>query len=255
MCIISFHIKEHPTYKLILLANRDEFYARPTREAHFWEDDPSLLAGRDLKANGTWLGITKQGRFAALTNFRDPNQEQKNKQSRGGIVTHFLKSNLTAPVILQHMQQKRDTYNGFNLLAGTVDELFYYSKQDNDIIQLTSGTHSVSNAALNTPWPKVEKARQALHQYVHEHEAFDLDHLFSQLRDDEIAKDELLPSTGLDLELERQVSPIFITSENYGTRSSTILLVTHDNEVSFTERTFEKGIFLKDRQFSFVLNE
>src|SRR5699024_4895365 len=125
MCIITFHLHQHPTYKLILLANRDEFYDRPTAPAYFWEDHPSTLAGRDLKAMGTWMGVTKQGRIAALTNYRNPSEEAVNKQSRGHIVRSFLTSDLSAKAFCQALQNERESYNGFNLLAGTPDQLYF----------------------------------------------------------------------------------------------------------------------------------
>lgn len=253
MCIISFQVKNHPIYKLILLANRDEFYGRPTKKAHFWGDHPNLLAGRDLQAMGTWMGITKQGRIAALTNYRDPKSEKQFNKSRGDIVTSFLTSNILAEHFLSDLQDRRHEYDGFNLIVGTVDQLFYYSKQENDIVTITPGTYSVSNAALNTPWPKVEKARQTLEQYVKGVNEIEMESLFAQLHDNEIARDEVLPKTGVELDLERQLSPIFIQTENYGTRCSTVLLVTHNNKVTFTERTFNQGNFKEDVNQSFQI--
>lgn len=242
MCIISFHIQEHPIYKLVVIANRDEQYDRPTSQAHFWEDIPEMLAGQDLEAKGTWMGITKQGRFAALTNYRDPSDNTSSAESRGHIVTDYLKNNENPVEFLKKLQQNRDNYNGFNLLAGTVDNLYFYSKQDNQIIPLEPGTNSVSNASLNTPWPKVVKARTRLKDYLATNSIVEPEMLFNQLYDDSFADDNALPDTGVGKTIEKQLSPIFIRTESYGTRSSTILLVTHDNEVTFLERTFKKGI-------------
>lgn len=253
MCIISFHVQNHPTYKLIIAANRDEFYARPTKNAHFWEDEPSILAGRDLKEMGTWLGITKQGRFAALTNYRDPQLEKNNKISRGSIITNFLTSDIDAPEYLAALRDNKDNYNGFNVIAGTVDDLYYYGNQQEKIMKLDAGTYSVSNHLLNTPWPKVKKASEMLHQYVSTHEKVEHSALFSQLHYSEIAEDELLPETGVGIELERQLSPIFIKTDNYGTRSSTVLLVTHDNDVLFVEQTYNDGSFKQEQTFTFSI--
>lgn len=125
MCIISFHIQDHPKYKLILIANRDEAYERPTAPLHFWDDEPHILAGRDLKAKGTWLGITKQGKIAALTNYRDPKQIATEKQSRGDIIRNYLSNQQAAIPFLHELQNNRHHFNGFNLLLGTVDQLFF----------------------------------------------------------------------------------------------------------------------------------
>src|SRR5690625_2784716 len=253
MCIISFHFQEHPYYKLIVAANRDEFYDRPTEEAHFWEDEPNILAGRDLKEMGTWLGMTKEGRFAALTNFRDSTSEKKNKVSRGEIVSSFLTSDQIAPDFLYELQTKKENYNGFNVLVGTADELYYYGNRQKDISKINPGTHSISNHLINSPWPKVNKARTMLREYVKSTERIDIEELFSQLNNQEIANDDLLPETGVSLTLERQLSPVFIQTDNYGTRSSTVILVTHDDEVTFIERTYNSGAFKKENKFNFTI--
>lgn len=251
MCIISFHYKQHPMYKLIVIANRDEFYERPTEAAHFWEDQQGLVAGRDLKAQGTWLGMTKDKRFAALTNYRDIANERPDRRSRGEIVTNFLTSELTPEAFLEELDKMSSEYNGFNVIVGSPNELFYYSNQQRKITQITPGTHSLSNHLLNTPWPKVERAKEKLRSYVSEKDVLDVDILFEQLNDRELAEDELLPDTGVGLELEKQLSPIFIQTDNYGTRASTVILVTHDDEVTFIERTFNSGSFKFERKFTF----
>lgn len=251
MCIISLHFQDHAQYKLIIAANRDEFYERPTKEARFWDDEPELLAGRDLERMGTWLGITKQGRFAALTNYRDPTNEHPNKSSRGQIVTSFLTGGTSTPDFLKELRKRKDDYNGFNIIVGTVDELYYYGNRQTDIVKLNGGTYTVSNHLLNTPWPKVEKARTMLQNYVTTHEEIDVDALFEQLAYREIASDELLPNTGVGIDLERKLSPIFIKTDGYGTRSSTVLLINQDNEVTFIERTYNEGSFKKENKFTF----
>lgn len=251
MCIISFDYKQHPKYKLIVVANRDEFYRRPTEAAHFWEDEPNLVAGRDLQARGTWLGMTKDKRFAALTNYRDLDNERADKRSRGEIITNFLTSNDSPQAYLQKLDAISDEYNGFNVLVGSADELYYYGNQQNKIVEIEPGTHSISNHLLNTPWPKVRRARENLSDYISKHEELEVERLFEQLDNRELAKDDLLPDTGVGLELERQLSPIFIQTENYGTRASTVILVSHDNEVTFIERTFNSGSFKFERKFEF----
>lgn len=253
MCIISFNYKEHPRYKLIIAANRDEFYNRPTKEAHFWEDDSDVLAGRDLEAMGTWLGITKNGRFAALTNYRDLAEFHIKKRSRGNIVRHFLTGSVDAKRYLQSIQREKEAYNGFNVLLGTIDELYYYSNKENIIKKIPAGTHSISNHLLNTPWPKVQRAKESLENYVKNNEQLDKDDIFAQLANDTIAQDDQLPHTGVALELERQLSPIFIRTPDYGTRSSTVIFVTYDNEVSFYERTFNNGALKFENKYHFSI--
>lgn len=251
MCIITFHYKQHPTYKLIVVANRDEFYERPTKALHFWDDEPNVLAGRDLKALGTWLGMTKEKRFAALTNFRDLKNERDDRKSRGEIVRNFLTSSVSPREYLEELHKESDEYNGFNVLVGSPDELYYYSNIQKEIVEISPGTHSISNHLLNTPWPKVKRAKEKLNSYVMNHEELDVEHLFHQLYDREIAHDDELPDTGVGIELERKLSPIFIQTENYGTRASTVILVNHDNETTFIERTFNSGSLKSERKFTF----
>lgn len=256
MCIVSFHFAQHPKYKLIVAANRDEFYRRPTKGAHFWEDEPYILAGRDLEAKGTWLGITKEGRFAALTNFRDPKYfDRTDKRSRGEIVTNFLKSKDTPLAYLEKLHAKSNQYNGFNILLGTPDELYYYGNEEKKIKKIKAGTHSLSNALLNTPWPKVIRAKRLLKEYVTKTETVDPNILFQQLHDQTKAPDHALPNTGIGLTLERDLSPIFIRTDDYGTRCSTVILVTKDNKVEFFERTFNDGEFKEERAFQFNISE
>lgn len=251
MCLINFHIQDHPIYRLIVAANRDEFYERPTAPAQFWEDKPYLLAGRDLSQRGTWLGITKSGRFAALTNYRDPAEQRKNVRSRGEIVTDFLDSGVTAAQFLKALQQKRLEYAGFNVIAGTADELFYYSNVENEVKKISAGTHGLCNHVLDTPWPKVVKGKLELQKLVEQQRNIQPDELFDVLQDAEPFPDGQLPDTGVGKKLERVLSSLFIQSEGYGTRSSTVLLIDHENNITFVERTYRDGEFVEDRTFSF----
>ncbi|MHA6261374.1 NRDE family protein [Sporosarcina sp. CAU 1771] len=251
MCLINFHFQEHPTYKLIVAANRDEFYERPTEPAHFWEDEPNLLAGRDLRQMGTWLGVTKQGRFAALTNYRDPAHMGVGKVSRGDIVRKYLEDDENTVDFLTSIHMSKEDYTGFNLLVGNADELYYYSNIQGEITEVTPGTHGLSNHLLDTPWPKVNKGKDALKEYVESREKVEMDALFSILTDERIAEDSILPTTGVGIELERTLSPLFIKSPEYGTRSSSVLLVDHNNVFTFAERTYEKGVFASENQFTF----
>lgn len=255
MCLINLHLKGHPIYKFILAANRDEAYDRPTKEAHFWQDNPNLLAGRDLRLMGTWMGITKNGRFAALTNYRDPLRIQDDKRSRGEIIQNYLISSIDPEMYIKLIHQDREEYNGFNLLVGNIDELFYYSNISTDSHKLDPGTHSVSNHLLNTPWPKVKTAKQQLADYVRTKENIQAEELFKILANNEEAPVDQLPNTGVGKELEAKLSSIFIRTPHYGTRSSTVLLVDHHNHVTFMERTFVQGEFLKDVSFQFHITE
>ncbi len=238
MCLLLIALEQHPTYKLILAANRDEYYDRPTAAARFWENHRDLLAGRDLKAGGTWLGITRSGRLAAITNFRDPAHTIEQAPSRGGLVLNFLKSRQSAARYLDGIRQNARQYNGFNLVAGTVDALFWYSNRGPGIRRLSKGIYALSNHLLDTPWPKVVNAKQKFSALLARGEALQPDACFAMLSDRRRPPDESLPHTGAGLEWERILSPIFISSPLYGTRSSTVILVDRRGRVLFAERTY-----------------
>lgn len=251
MCLINFQLQSHPNYKLIVAANRDECYERPTAQAHFWKDAPEILAGRDLVQKGTWLGITKQGRFAALTNFRDQAQITGDKISRGEIVRKYLEGTETPYDFLKSLKGIHDYYDGFNIIVGNPDQLFYYSNRQDKIIEICKGTHGLSNHLLDTAWPKVQKGKKELGEHVMDKEKIQANDLFEILSDRDKAEDINLPQTGIGLELERQLSPLFIKTPNYGTRSSTVLLVDHNNLLTFVERTYDGEGFVKENSFSF----
>lgn len=254
MCLINFQFNEHPNYKLIIAANRDEFFKRPTEQAHIWSDYPNIIAGRDLEKYGTWLGITKEGRFAALTNYRHPAHMTPSKYSRGALVSDYLTGNDAPEQYISNIQKQKERYNGFNLLLGNPDRLLYYNNIDNEARVVSDGAHSLSNHFLNTPWPKVEFGKKALKNYVQAEKEIDPDVLFTILQNDTIAHDDELPQTGVGLSLERQLSPLFITMEDYGTRCSTVLLITKDNDVQFIEKTYHHGQFVNEQKFSFTVN-
>src|SRR5699024_1242036 len=253
MCLINFHLQDHPHYKLIVAANRDEFYERPSAQAHFWQDKPYILAGRDMVQSGTWLGVTKQGRFAALTNFRSAEQVNEDKISRGEIVNNYLEGNMQPQVFLQSLQERQDHYDGFNVIVGNQEAMFQYSKRQAEITEITEGTHGLSNHLLNTPWPKVIKEKKNLRAYVKNTEHIRVDALFDILSDTEQAADRHLPETGIDMELERKLSSSFIKTPNYGTRSSSVLLVDRADKLTFVERTYKAGVFSQEKHFTFQI--
>lgn len=238
MCLIAFSYKQHPEYDLIFVANRDEFYERPTRKAQFWDEKPDILAGKDLKAGGTWMGITRSGHLSALTNYRDMENHSEKAPSRGQLVLDYLDKETDPHHYLQKIQPKADQFNGFNLLVGSVNQLMYYSNKTDTPQSLDSGLYGLSNHLLDTPWPKTEQSKQKLYQVIQQDE-INLPALFKLLQNDQEAPDSELPNTGIPKELERAVSPIFIKTENYGTRCSTVLLVSKNGEVTFEERRYK----------------
>ena len=237
MCLILFAYKVHPKYKLMVAANRDEFYQRPTAPVHYWEDDPEILAGRDLEKLGTWMGVTKTGRFAALTNYRDPKEVTQGKRSRGELVANALQYKGDIKEYMQSLVRNNDTYPGYNLLAGDSDELYYYSNVEKELITVTPGIYGVSNHLLNTTWPKVQTGKEGLAAILDSNQEDLVEPLLTLLQKADQAPDEELPQTGVSLDLERLLSPMFIKSDNYGTRSSTVLLM-NEQEIHYVERVF-----------------
>ncbi|SAL39422.1 hypothetical protein AWB64_04144 [Caballeronia sordidicola] len=216
---------------LTLAANRDEFYSRETEPMHWWNDAPDLLAGRDLTGGGTWLGVTHDGRFAALTNYRAPSEVRPDAPTRGTLVSDFLTGKPVAPLdYLNHVARNGRLYNGFNLIVGdfTRRELAWYgNRADAPPALLDAGIHGLSNSLLDTPWPKLVAQREALRDLVHAGDRIQpsLDGLIETMRNPHVADDALLPSTGVSLERERVLSAAFIESDGYGTRSTTALRV------------------------------
>ncbi len=239
MCLILMSYENHPNYQLILAANRDEYYARPTTALAFWQDCPHVLAGRDLKSGGSWLGITRTGRLAAVTNYRDPTSNQPDARSRGQLVRDFLTGSAPPQRYLQEIRQAAAAFNGFNLLLWADSQLWYYSNRSDTIKQLAAGLYGLSNHLLDTTWPKVVKGKQAFSDYLADADDVDPAAIFAILADQSRPPDTLLPQTGVGLPWERVLSPLFITSEFYGTRSSSIVLVDRGGKVTFLERCFK----------------
>jgi uncharacterized protein with NRDE domain len=242
MCLIFLSINNHPTYKLIIAANRDEFYQRKTAAAEYWSDYPEILGGRDLEASGTWMAMNKKGRVAMVTNYRDLKNLKQTAPSRGALVSNFLLTDMHANEYLQSIEPKADVFNGFNLLVGNVDELYYLSNYKQGLEKLNSGIYGLSNALLDTPWPKVEKGKAHFATLI-EKQDVDPEVLFNILYNEEQAADSLLPDTGVGIERERMLSSMFIKSPSYGTRCSTVMLVRHDNHVQYHERVYDLQTF------------
>ena len=238
MCLIAFAWNAHPDYRLIVGANRDEWHDRLAAPAAWWNDHPQILAGRDLKAGGSWLGVTRSGRFAAVTNFRDPADKQSSACSRGELVTAFLLSELTPQAFLAETRQHALAYNGFNLIVGDTSSLAYFSSRDGAIEILEPGVYALSNHTLNEPWPKVTMAKSALDAILQEKmpdTALRMA-IYDFLSSDVVAPDDTLPNTGVGVEWERVLSPALIVTPQYGTRASTILSMAKNGRVSFEER-------------------
>ena len=251
MCLVLMAYKMHPDYPFIFAANRDEFYDRPSQAADFWEEHPDILAGRDLRGGGTWLGITRHGRFAALTNFRDPSSLKTNAPSRGELVSRFLCDREHSEDFLTYLKENGQRYNGFNLIFGQMDTLFCYSNRHGGG-PLEPGVHGLSNAFINVPWPKVERGKEKLAKILR-NKVIRQKGLFAMLADHSKPADQFLPQTGVGLEWERLLSSMFISSPVYGTRSSTAILVDYRGRVSFEERSFNGREPWMSARFDYVL--
>jgi len=241
VCLILFAFHSHPEYPLVVAANRDEFYDRPTAEASFWNDHPGVLAGRDLKEGGTWMGINRDGRFAAVTNYRDSRFARVNAQSRGTLVSSYLSGGTDAEAYLGELGETAAEYRGFSLIIGDHSTLFCYSNATGQKILVEPGFHGLSNHLLDSPWPKVEKGKRLLQRVLNHDRTPAPEDILDLLADKERPPDNLLPDTGVGLEWERILSPIFITSPVYGTCSSTALLLHKTGKVAFVERDYRPG--------------
>jgi uncharacterized protein with NRDE domain len=236
MCSILFAYKQHPKYPLIVVANRDEFYKRPTEQAHWWKEHPEMLAGKDTIGNGSWFGVSKLGRFSALTNYRDGMHLKQNAPTRGKLVTNYLINEVDGVEYLNEIAKTSDLYNGYNLLTFDGKDLLHYSNISDQITHIEAGIHGVSNALLNSDWPKINKGKAKLAELIKND--FSIDSFFQMMLDDEKAADENLPKTGVPIEWERLLSSLCIKSEAYGTRCSTVLLWDNDGKMYFEERSY-----------------
>ncbi|HET6655563.1 MAG TPA: NRDE family protein [Gammaproteobacteria bacterium] len=252
MCLIAIAWKTDADWPLVLVGNRDEFHARATDPASFWRGAPDVIGGRDLAAGGSWLGVRANGRFAAVTNYRDRIDPPPEARSRGHLVGDFLRGEMAPAVFMADVAAEADCYAGFNLFVGDRGTLMYFSNRGGQPRQLAPGRYALSNAALDTPWPKVQRMRDAFAQQLDEQPPPDPEALLAVLNDRTPAPDADLPDTGLPRDRERLLSAPFVVSPSYGTRASSVVIVRADGRTSFTERGFDpSGGILETRQFVF----
>ena len=243
MCLLAFSWKSHSRYRFIFAGNRDEFHARPAMPASWWADAPAVFGGRDLEAGGSWLGMNRDGRFAVVTNFREPDLRPPGKLSRGELVNAFLAGTREVDEYLHVLEEHADNYAGFNLLFGNVlrdDALFYFSNRDGlarDERTVAPGIHALSNHLLDTPWPKVQRLRQRFTNELDRKQPR-MQALLEFLENTELASDAELPATGISPEWEKRLSAAKIIGGEYGTRASTVIAAGHDGICEFIERRF-----------------
>lgn len=254
MCILFFAIEQHPKYPLIICANRDEFHKRPTQAMHWWpqkHNNRAILAGKDLQAGGTWLGLNKQGRFSALTNFRQPELFDDKKQSRGDLVLQAL--TMSNADIAQLLAESSNNYNGFNLVFGQMNNLICFDSVSKKQQAITPGFHSLCNGALDDIWPKMALGENKLANTVQSFEESPLliDGLFNLMQNTQQAKKDTLPNTGVPLDWEKRLSSIFIVSPEYGTRTTNILLQDNEGKITIYDRSYnELGYSITKQCFS-----
>ena len=253
MCLIVIGIDAHPDYPLILLGNRDEFYERPTKNFFFWKGK-EFYAGKDLEAGGTWMAVAKSGKFAAITNIRDPKNLKLNCPSRGNIVVDFMDHKFMTIDFLKNLKEKCLDYNGFNIICGDLNGQYFMNSYEKDIILLEKGVYGLSNGSLNSDWPKVNEIR------AHFKDALSNNYIDNQLlmaiMESNIKYDEsTLPNTGISIEMEKLLSPIFIQSPIYGTRSTTLLSIHYNGLLTIIEKnhllssTINVNTFIKKMKF------
>jgi len=245
MCLLFFSYRTTPGYKLVIAANRDEFLQRPTAPLGFIDQDKQILAGLDLQGGGTWLGLNRDGKFGALTNYREGGKQIENGPTRGEILSSYLSSPITAVDFLDVLGKKSLQYNGFNLILGDGDDLFYFTNQRRGYTLLEPGFYGLSNHFLDTPWPKLSRGKDLLRPEMVDTDQVLPERIFTLLKDDQRPLDIELPATGIGLDWERLLGSIFIDSPGYGTRSSAVITVENNGRSTFSEMTHyrdqEKG--------------
>lgn len=253
MCLIVFALESHPKYRLVLAANRDEYFERPTLPAGYWPDKPAILAGRDLQSGGTWLGVTTAGRLAVITNYRDPKWQVPNPLSRGMLVAEYLTGEMPPADFLKCLRNSGHRYGGFNLLFGNLSGLSYYSNRSETENVVSPGIHGLSNHLLDTPWPKVTAAKEKLESLLGM-DTEEPEEYFAALADATPYPDDALPDTGVGIKRERLLSSIFVKSGTYGTRFTTLLFIDRENRLRFIERSHNmQGASNATTEFRFSL--
>lgn len=248
MCILFLAIDAHPEYPLIICANRDEFHHRPTAPAHLWPNEDNLIAGKDLQAGGTWLGLSQEGKFAGLTNLRVPALYSEDLKSRGDLVIKSLATNND----MDHDWLKSHTteYNPFNLIFNSNNQLYCFNSITKESSPLLPGFHAISNGAMDDTWPKMAKGERALEALIQGGDPISIDELILLMKDETQPADDSLPSTGIALEWERRLSSIYICHPEYGTRSTSIILKSSDRQYQFVEVRYDgKGRQLGRQEF------
>lgn len=253
MCLILLAWRARSDYPLVLAANRDEFYQRPTAAVQFWDDHPDVIGGRDLEQGGTWLAVSRGGRIAAVTNYRDGRGRRRAPRSRGELVANFVAGSESPVDYLTRLTASAADYDGFNLLVGSLqDGMAYYSNRGGAPHRLAPGVHGLSNHLLNSPWPKVERGKAGLLDLLAAPEGELVPALFTLLEDQSHSPDHLLPDTGVGHDWERVLSSAFIRTAEYGTRSTTVILATAAGQVRFIEHTHPVGTTAAQRrEFTF----
>jgi uncharacterized protein with NRDE domain len=252
MCLVLVAWQGSEKYPCVIAANRDELHSRPTARAQWWDSQPPILAGKDLMAGGTWLGMTHSGRFAALTNYRDPQLRRDPAPSRGSLVTSILKSTASAAQSLDYLRKVGGNYNGFNLIFSDGERLAIYESERGTGRELGPGIYGLSNHLLDTPWPKVQNAKSRLSAALSN--LGDTSAALALLRDAAPAPDDQLPRTGVSVEWERLVSSAFVVAPVYGTRCSTLVRVDERRHACFDEWTWDSsGAQIDSTSFRFEL--
>ena len=250
MCLIVFAWKATPEYRLVLAANRDEFHQRPAQKLHWWPDSPGVLAGRDLQAGGTWLAAGQSGRVATVTNYREFKESRSGLRSRGELVSNFVRGNDSAVDFCSTLDGER--YAGFSLLTTDGEELCHVSNRGDAVSRLEPGIYGLSNASLDTPWPKLLRTREALTGLINSGR-IDESALFRLMADRTPAADADLENVDLPFEQARALTAPFILSPDYGTRCTTIVLWDHRNRIFLAERSFAAtGAVTGDSRFDFA---
>lgn len=242
MCLVALALRALPGEATLIAANRDEFHDRPTAALTSWQDGSDIIAGRDMQAGGTWMGMTSAGRFAFVTNYRDPTRQRALARSRGELVTDYLASDETPEAYMGRISASGDQYNGFNLVVGAGDTAFYYSNKGGAPRALPPGIYLLSNHLLDSPWPKSERLRTRFTAMLRSLDAggsIDMSTTLDMLRDTTVAADDALPRTGLPLDRERLLSSPFIVSPQYGTRSSAVMHLGANSAYWMAERRYD----------------